>query len=667
MKRKIALLICATMAFSGVTGCNKTTTVSNTGETTSTVEESSSAEETTKVDEFANVDKALLAKLMLANERLCLDSEEIDDMAFDVLEDSELSISSENASFLKKPQNYDMGTCNKNGDTYEWSNFPDFSILQDAVEATYVGVLNDIDYYSEQIDIIKEGACSLDTWVIIDGLNRPSLLSVTEDTEVLYTTGNLNGGYNVCKRYTDEYARSVYEMYSVHSLQNESNLSRNLTIYVEDTLIDSCTWANFGDLVEYRRIENEGDYWTSFMISKIHDALYTGYYFIDSKDSNISYCYEFDYVEDVPVNVSLHLIDNVNKSALPAYSGQTLIVPLNSLKGYTCVRETDTDGTSVRPHPNGGYATSGINSKLILANGEELLAESSLMDNQIVMSYISVDRLVAPSRYYGEVRFHINECQDYMANINTFKEFLTQYGLSFNLDTDEIFDEYIKHQNSGEEILSSHTINNMPIASYADIENILNAMETKSKESVQLYETVKYNPSEIPVEFDITKIDFPSISVSADNATLSSSWIIIDSMSVVMADTFLLEQGEEYKVRLACVKQGEDGLEPWGFLWIPIENETTKTYEGGDTFEITTAFGMISSELVVALGTYTVAAYICDKDGIRVSEFEPVVFESGTKSQYGFQFENGEEYNYLMDLDENNYITIKCRSIENWH
>lgn len=666
MKRKIALLICATMAFSGIMGCNKATTVSNTGETTSVVEESSSAEEATKVDEFANVDKELLARLMLANERLCLDAEKIDEMAFNMLEDSQLSISSENANFLKKPINYNTGICTKDGDTYEWSNFPFYSMVQEVTEGRYLGVLEKIDFFSEQINIIKENSCSLNTWVQIEGLKKPSLLTVTEDSEILYTTGNLNGGYNVCKRYTDEYARSVYEMYSVSSTNDESNLSRNVIKYVENTRLDICGFYTFGNLIEYCTIEKVGDDWTAFMISKQDDDWYKSYYYVECNDSNISYCYEFDYIKNVEPTVTLHLIDSVNKTELPGFDGYTLTVPFSSLIGYSCVRETDTDGTSIRGDKD--YETDGFNAKLVLTDGKELQVGTYVMDDQVEVSGLYVLKQVRPNLYFGEVKFHINEPvnkndSDYTMNLNLYREFLTKYGLSFTVDKDSLFEIFRSNQNSGINILNTHKVNNMPIASYEDIENIISAMDVKSEESVQLYESVKMNPSEIPVAFDITKIDFSSINVTADKAVLNESGLVIDGISVEMTDTLLLQQGEEYKIRLAYVRQCEDGLEPWGFSWVPIEEEETKVYEAGDTFEITTSFGTVKHDVAVAEGTYVIVAYISDMEGIRVSEFEPIVFESADNVQYELQFETGEKYKCIMELDENNYMTINCQSI----
>ena len=95
---------------------------------------------------------------------------------------------------------------------------------------------------------------------------------------------------------------------------------------------------------------------------------------------------------------------------------------------------------------------------------------------------------------------------------------------------------------------------------------------------------------------------------------------------------------------------------------MPIEEEETKVYEAGDTFEITTSFGTVKHDVAVAEGTYVIVAYISDMEGIRVSEFEPIVFESADNVQYELQFETGEKYKCIMELDENNYMTINCQS-----
>lgn len=666
MRRKLICIVLTVALVNVMFGCQNSD--SNTLETTAPMQE-----ETTIADEFADVDKSLLARLMLANERLCLNSNKIDNMSLNLVEDLKTGLGSEYVNFRKVPFNFNSGTCIKRGDTYEWSDFPYYSMIMNFLTDEFESILEDTDFFSEQANVIKENICILDTWVQNSQLKRPSLLNVTEDSETFYSTGNINGGYNVCKRYTNPNASSIYEMYSVSFLNEEDSLSKNYVEYIEDTSIEECSFYNYrmdeNHIIEYcsyEFIEKDGNNWTMFWVTNPTEHVYKAYYYIALNDSDISLCYELDYVEDVETSVTLHLIDNVNKTDIPAFDGYRLRVPFSSLKGYTCVKETDKDGTSVRPHPNGGYSTDGNNAKLILANGEELQSGSRYMDEKIYMNNIMIFRNVKPHIYDGYVDFYIDRQDEeketnYIANLNLYKEFLAKNGLSFTVDTDVWADIMANNKNTGRDIVNTHTVNNMPIKTYEDIENIFAKYRSSLGTYEQMYEGVKNNPTRIPNKFDITKIDFPTIDVTAENAVANANETNVGKVTVKMTDTLLLQKDNEYKVRLAYVQKNEDGLSPYGFSTIFFDDEESKVYDGSGSFEITATFGGFSSEARLTQGEFILAAFVCDKDGIRVCDFQPVTFKSCEESSYGFELETGAKYSCEISSKNNNLVINSVR------
>ena len=104
MRRKLICIVLTVALVNVMFGCQNHD--SNTLETTGPMQE-----ETPLADEFADVDKSLLARLMLANERLCLNSNKIDNMSLNLVVDLKTGLGSEYVNFRKVPINFNSGTC----------------------------------------------------------------------------------------------------------------------------------------------------------------------------------------------------------------------------------------------------------------------------------------------------------------------------------------------------------------------------------------------------------------------------------------------------------------------------------------------------------------------------------------------------------------------------
>ena len=187
MKRMVSLFLCITllMGMCSFTGCNSTKKVSG-------------------------LSGKEIAKLLLANERL--DSGDLSVGLEDSLLAATSSITANESTTLKSAMNsmVNMDTTTS-GNIVSWSNFSNECNTYDFFKSYFTAIENSANMFAELIDQIKKDCGITGYWVSGNGGDKV-LLKVEANQETIFVKSDL--GYKVCRRYTNENADNVYEMYS---------------------------------------------------------------------------------------------------------------------------------------------------------------------------------------------------------------------------------------------------------------------------------------------------------------------------------------------------------------------------------------------------------------------------------------------------------------------
>ena len=137
-------------------------------------------------------------------------------------------------------------------------------------------------------------------------------------------------------------------------------------------------------------------------------------------------------------------------------------------------------------------------------------------------------------------------------------------------------------------------------------------------------EVLDYSNTEL-IEMNINFA--PITDQNADNVKLDGTSVTVGSLSLTITDTTLYVEDEPYKVAFAMVSKSGSG----GLVHLDVNNTATISY--ADQAEFTVSTKELSFELpVLAVGDYTVVAYISTADGIRASKYIAVDFDWGSET-----------------------------------
>ena len=201
MKKILSVILCVTLLMGTcfISGCNKMN--NNKG----------------------NVSGKEIAKMLLANQRL--DSADLSIGLYDAIIDSvTINNVSKSNSVSGKGQMVDMLT-STNGNTISWSDFSNECNAYVFFKSYFDNIENNAEQLGELIDTIKAECGITDYWITGYGYDKV-LLKVEANQEIIFVKDDV--GYRVCRRYTNEDADDVYEIYRM--IEGSNDESRTLYI-----------------------------------------------------------------------------------------------------------------------------------------------------------------------------------------------------------------------------------------------------------------------------------------------------------------------------------------------------------------------------------------------------------------------------------------------------
>lgn len=699
MNRKIALILCVSLVISFLAACNKPDTsidkVDNgaTSETTSDIEEKpketteasttenesekSTTEETTMESltepttgtdaetstetptvaptPAKTVDGDEIAKVLLAIEGLKPNNIEISNLLWT---SNARGLSSSNLSSKLNVSAFHRSKCMVNGNRYEWSDFSSRCYVLNQIKDKLIGVESDIDNYVGIIDWIKQNGFYTDEWVTSDEFNGLKyLLTVEDGSETLYMDsvyGDVQRG--IFKRYTDEQARSVYEIY-LRMKWDDNDIRTSYIKYIPDVLYEYAYDAtdvfssNGNHYKEYHVMEKVDGYWnltiidnngTAQKVITNSDANYR--IMLDVTDSEYSVDYTVDiFSPDGKVDLlTINVTEDIEQVSTT--------VPLSGYSGYSAVGVT-TDSVSVQDDNNYTMVETDGDKYLLSGNGELLLNNGTVLYSEGNLNLNGVDIYEGKGDYienlqYNGCNVYVSDDGGYWSSFDLFFDnddfstavqrmngFMAQYGLNCKYDLNKIIEKLKPGQ------LSKATFKKWNVAGYTmeNMDNLTKAIDTKCQnitnmenllnsksgsEWINLTEMLMYNANEY---------SFTTPVINSSEAIYDATGYELGNIKLTVNDTTLFNKGSKYSIRVGYARGSGSVYDPCSYLAFDIGTPNGVEYTGGNSFTISQDIPFVSHQHSLYQGDYMLVAWVVNEDNIRVTNFVPILFEVGQR------------------------------------
>lgn len=622
-----------------------------------------------------------VAKILLANERL--------DQS--ILEDSDKIFVSGKEAFsnIVKATQLSMTKLSKregetytevDGDTYKWYNDVDYSNFMSYFESYVINIEQSAETAVRMIDFTKTHIRVVNTWVRIG--NQETLLIVNENSEIILNRYD-DGYVNICKRYTDENGKSVYEMAYVH----DDYITRMK--YIPGLVYEFVTsWLDGRDDNSlYLLADNSKGYWTVISANGLSSYIENGNvnenFFLQTLVMKDEATYMFDYMNSnygIEYVGDIKIVSSDGKSDLISFSKNNITLfntGVNGLDHLEIVAPRDKVGdfdpnssidlyvyeqnnTNDQGQDYKIYSTSGVKSATaVCENGVTFTYEDKLLDGKVTVQRIDVS-YVAGCDSYGIIPFSTT-ASSLEEQYDILKELLDYTGLTFRRDYDEVIKCIEYSIKDAQKFPKYYTINGYHVNDFEQLKKGLNIEGEEYKDLLNIYEQAK-NIEVVDInnqeEYD-SRIHFTDLEVVNQGTTTNDEFTLsIENFEVKVEDTLLFVEGQEYQIVFGLLTVDNNV--------IPFINEEDSKfiYKKGEDFIL--SLNKNIEIPVLTEGEYILAAYVSlAGENIRTSNFVPVygnIVET-TKTSEGFKnvIKNDNENRILIvsTIDYNVYYNIQ--------
>ena len=591
-----------------------------------------------------------IAKMLLANKRL--NSEDLSIGLLDsIIVTMDSNSSSKSDSFSLKTQMVETLT-STNGNTISWSDFSNECNAYSFFESYFINIEDSASQFATLIDEVKANCGITDYWITGFGYDKV-LLKVESNQEIIFVKDEL--GYSVCRRYTNEDADDVYEMYRKH----DDGRHEERTLYIAGKRYEYA--SNFGtEEGLYIVAENTRGYWNMFQVSD----MYTGRCNIMNFVSTGSMAFMFDDSRDPNMpKVDEYLISfsTTDLSNDIIRIGQNT-VEMN-LSAFNGIARIEAESQHVWQGEGSNHLTDAIGT-LVTTSGKKIVVsyerdpEATVQPSSIVGSFRKDANGPGKHSTTGSLILNVagENCNELIAN---FKAFLSEYGISSKYDLNYITSKYSAAQEIAKNFRYVYKWNGYSIKDYDGIAAAVKVEKDRYNEFQGMYEGVK-NAKKVKSTAYGTSFenwDFSKIaSAQCGNVTMTDNKISVDNMTVTINNTAIFDTDEKYTVCLALAKFVDGSETDYdNAVIMECEGADVTTFAGNAiTLNQTATFTL---PRCAAQGNYTVVAYVATEDGIRVSEMIPVIFSK--------DIEKSETYDgFVIDykVNDKDEIRINCSS-----
>lgn len=628
MKKILSVILCVTLLAGScvISGCNNSSNNSN----------------------KSNVAGKEIAKMLLANQRL--DSADLSIGLYDAIIDSvTINNVSKSNSVSGKGQMVDMLT-STNGNTISWSDFSNECNAYVFFKSYFDNIENNAKQLGELIDTIKAECGITDYWITGYGYDKV-LLKVEANQEIIFVKDDV--GYSVCRRYTNEDADDVYEIYRM--IEGSNDESR--TLYIPGKRYEySSEFGADGGL--YIVAENTRGYWNMFQLldmekerCNIMNLVSTG---------SMAFTFDDSRVPGIPKPEEYQLSFSTTDLSNDIIKIGPYSVEMN-LSAFNGINRIEASSENVWQSEGSNHLTESTGT-LYTISGKKL-TDSREYDEE---APVSVMGMVASftKNYLGEnnhltrgqlmLRVKGDSCSEQMTN---FKTFLAENGMTCKYDLNYITGKYAAAQEIAKNFRNTYKWNGYSIKDYTGIAGAAKVEKDRYSEFSAMYEAVKNAKTVENTQYGTSfkDWDFSKInSIQCGNVTMTDNKISVENMTVTVNNTAIFDTEEKYTVCLALAKF-VNGSET------DYDNAVIMECEGADVTAFAGSAITLNQTATFALprcaaeGQYTVVAYVATEDGIRVSEMVPVIFSE--------DIEKSETYEgFVIDykVNDKHEIRIDC-------
>ena len=637
MKKIVSLILCLTMlmCMCTVAGCGKT---------------QKSKENLTGKE---------IAQMLLANARL--NSEDLSMKVLDSMTSPESTVSAKSSSMHKLGNSVINRATSTSGNTVSWSDFSDECNAYDFFSSYFVLIEDSAKGFAELIDEVKANCKTPGYWTEGYGIGKV-LLTVEDNQETIYVRDN--DGYKVCRRYTNEDADDVYEMYTRY---DDGHYEARM-LYIAGKRYEYSSDDNSMGL--YIVGENTRGYWNMFQILDIGENRCN----IMNMVSTNSMAFTFD-ASMMPELIQAE-VDSLSFSTVGLTNDIVRVgngdIEMN-LGAFNGISHLESNSSNVESF-EGSNALTYPEGVLVTTSGKKLTVSNESQNDKVSIrgmyaSFTENFYGIGNHRTSGKVKLRVagDDCSEMMAN---FKTFLAENDMSCKYDLDYIISKYSAAQEIAKNFRNVYKWNGYSIKDYSGIKEAVNVERSAYSEFAAMYDAVKdiktVEMTEYGTSFkdwDFSKID----SAQCGSVTMSDNQITVNNMNVTVNDTAIFDQKEKYTVRLALAKF-VDGSES------DYDNAVIMDCEGADLTEFTGSAITLNQSATYTLprcaseGKYTVVAYVATEDGIRVSEMIPVIFSEDVEAADNYDglkidYKTNEKHELRIDCSISIDVYIKPEDV----
>ena len=506
-----------------------------------------------------------------------------------------------------------IGQLEVDGNTFRWSDFEENNNSYDYFENLTENIVSNAKRGAKLIDSIKKNVRVVDKWVKMDSIQY--YLHVDENSETLIERDTQDGFLDICMRYKNEDGKDVYELYR----KQEKFESRMTYIPGERYEISMINSHGVDVGRDFFVADHSKGYWETYIVGAM-ETHYNISYFIMKDDV----CYDAFYdpkIGDIPVLKVMsadHATDIFNFDD----RSENLHVGIK-FSGFDGIAYVEAMGENVE-YRKGEYANliSGETGTVHLSNGKTLHYGDSFYDGKLEVYSVLVG--YGAAGYTGEIGVAISgDTQE--EKLALLKNFLVENGLICRRPIESVFEGLNRACVDLESVIRYYQWNGISVTTEQGIAEALSREMARFGEMEALYTAVQ--DAEV-LEYADTKtielnINFaPITDQKIAGATLNGNLVTVESISLTVQDTLLYVKEEPYQIAFAMVEKNGGGL-----VHLEVRNDTTVAYAGEKPFVVNAA--NVSFELpALAVGDYNLVSYIATADGIRASEYNPILVQT---------------------------------------
>lgn len=577
----------------------------------------------TKGTSLEDLDGTSLAKLMLANARLdskTLDNENIFENGSQTLKRLAKKARSNRNGSKQNAANVDgkelVGDFTISDDQAIWSDFEEYNNSYSYFENITSIIVDTALKGSRLIDEAKEIVSIVDTWVSFN--DEKYYLSVDENSETLCKVDDVE--LLICKRYTDENGKTVYELYIEQEFSNER------VKYIPGERYELTQMLPSVDQELYFVADYSKGYWETFSATN-GEGQYGETFTVMKKD--ICYTLDYDVVNQFKAVLGIMSADT-DTDLLKVYGDDfslSLELRFSGFEGFdkAVAPKSDVDSN--------GNLINNDDVIVYLKNGSTMKAGDTYADGNVEIYAIYMQGL--GDGYIGTCDIDIqgNSSED---RWNSFAKFLEEAGLTCRRDWDSVYTGIGVAEEDASNLIKYYKWNDQLVSNEDGTRAAITIEKSRIAEIRSIYEKIKDKES-IKIgnnakNVDLSSYHFAPITSSSSKIALNDRTISIEEYSLTVNDLRLFDSGSNYRIAFAVYYEKENDVSIIGKGDLALYSD-----ESSFTLSANNNANPIEFEIpTLDDGSYTIVSFIVNEEGIRVTELMAMQFDSITKTEIDY-------------------------------